>query len=57
MMSIWRRTYPTARAAIIREMDFILMAMVWEVIIRLDLEDWVADVDLNDARNAREAVR
>lgn len=33
------------------------MAMVWEVIIRLDLEDWVADVDLNDARNAREAVR
>lgn len=56
MMSIWRKSYPTARAAIISEMDFILMAMVWEVIIRLDLEDWVADVDLNDARKAREVV-
>lgn len=41
MMSIWRRTYPTARAAIIREMDFILMVMVWEVIIKLAFEDWV----------------
>lgn len=57
MMSIWRRSYPTARAAIISEMDFILMVMVWEVIIKLAFEDWVADVDLNDDRKAREAVR
>ena len=33
------------------------MVMVWEVIIKLAFEDWVADVDLNDARKAREAVR
>lgn len=33
------------------------MVMVWEVIIKLAFEDWVADVDLNDDRKAREAVR
>jgi hypothetical protein len=56
-MSIWRRSYPTARAATISEMDFILMIMLSEVIIKLAFEGWVAGVNLNDVRKAREAVR
>jgi hypothetical protein len=45
----WRRSYPTARAATISEIGFMLMMILSEVIIKLTFEDWVAGVNLNDA--------
>lgn len=57
IMSIGRRSYPTARAATTMENDFILVIMVSEVIVKLAFENWVADVNLNDVQKARGAVR
>jgi hypothetical protein len=45
----WRRSYPTARAATISEIDFMLMIILSEVIIKLTFKDWAAGVNLNDA--------